>query len=148
MLKAGANRQIGLALLVVAIAARHALRSYRNYAIDSRAAEPRTCGMGSDDKSSCRSRPVGEDLIRWCYWTAGYPRPILAQHFECTVAEIQGIVSGGFLLRPDSGPRAPALPNHAHSRAVAHRFLSALAPCLTQRGQPVQRTGDLSPSYL
>ncbi len=35
------------------------------------------------------------DLIRWCYWTAGYSRPLLARHFECTVAEIQEIVSGG-----------------------------------------------------
>ena len=36
-----------------------------------------------------------QDLIRWCYWTAGYSRPLLARHFECTVAEIQEIVSGG-----------------------------------------------------
>jgi hypothetical protein len=36
-----------------------------------------------------------EDLIRWCYYTAGYSRPLLAKHFECTVAEIQEIVKGG-----------------------------------------------------
>ena len=35
------------------------------------------------------------DLIRWCYYTAGYPRPLLARHFETTVDEIQDIVSGG-----------------------------------------------------
>jgi hypothetical protein len=36
-----------------------------------------------------------KDLIRWCYWTAGYSRLLLAKHFETTVAEIQEIVSGG-----------------------------------------------------
>jgi hypothetical protein len=36
-----------------------------------------------------------EDLIRWCYWTAGYSRPLVAKHFETTVAEIQQIVSQG-----------------------------------------------------
>src|SRR5258708_6268706 len=36
-----------------------------------------------------------KDLIRWCYWTAGYSRPLLAKHFETTVAEIQEIVNGG-----------------------------------------------------
>jgi hypothetical protein len=36
-----------------------------------------------------------EDLVRWCYYTAGYSRPLLAKHFESTVDEIQEIVSGG-----------------------------------------------------
>ena len=35
------------------------------------------------------------DLLRWCYYTAGYSRPLLAKHFETTVDEIQEIVSGG-----------------------------------------------------
>jgi len=30
-----------------------------------------------------------QDLVRWCYYTAGYSRPLLARHFECTVAEIR-----------------------------------------------------------
>lgn len=36
-----------------------------------------------------------QDLIRWCYYTAGYSRPLLAKHFATTVDEIQQIVSGG-----------------------------------------------------
>jgi hypothetical protein len=36
-----------------------------------------------------------QDLIRWCYFTAGYSRPLLAKHFQTTVDHIQEIVSGG-----------------------------------------------------
>jgi hypothetical protein len=48
-----------------------------------------------------------QDLIRWLYYTAGYSRPLLAQHFETTVDEIQEIVSGG-LPREQSPPTSAA----------------------------------------
>jgi hypothetical protein len=48
-----------------------------------------------------------EDLIRWCYYTAGYSRTLLARHFECTVAEIQEIVSGGLPREQNPASSAP-----------------------------------------
>jgi hypothetical protein len=51
--------------------------------------------------------PEEQDLMRWCYYTAGYSRPLLTRHFECTVAEIQEIVSGG-LPREQNPPSSAA----------------------------------------
>jgi hypothetical protein len=51
------------------------------------------------------------DLIRWCYYTAGYSRPLLARHFETTVDQIQAIVSEGL----------PREQNPASSAAEAKR---------------------------
>jgi hypothetical protein len=64
-----------------------------------------------------------KDLMRWCYYTAGYSRPLLAQHFECTVAEIQEIVSGG-LPREQNGAaskRQPASSNFKRIRCCLKR---------------------------
>jgi hypothetical protein len=55
------------------------------------------------------------DLIRWCYYTAGYSRPLLARHFETTVDEIQQIVSEGLPREQNpaitvEGKRQPRMP--------------------------------------
>ena len=47
---------------------------------------------------------MDEDLIRWCYLVAGYPSARLARDFECSIAEIEEIVSTGLaqILNPAS----------------------------------------------
>jgi len=44
------------------------------------------------------------DLVRWCYVIAGYPRARLARDFECSVSDIEEIVSTGLaqILNPAS----------------------------------------------
>ena len=36
-----------------------------------------------------------EDLVRWLYVVAGYPRARLARDFECSISDIEEIVSTG-----------------------------------------------------
>jgi hypothetical protein len=67
-----------------------------------------------------------EDLIRWCYWTAGYSRPLLARHFECTVAEIQEIVSGG--LPREQNPASSAAEGKRQPRKLEFQADSLLPP--------------------
>ena len=45
-----------------------------------------------------------EDLVRWLYVIAGFSRARLAQDFECTVADIEEIVTTGLMriLNPGS----------------------------------------------
>lgn len=45
-----------------------------------------------------------EDLIRWCYLVAGFPRAQLARDFVCSVSDIEEIVSTGLgrILNPGS----------------------------------------------
>ncbi len=43
-----------------------------------------------------------EDLIRWCYVIAGFSRTRLARDFQCSIGDIEGIVSSGLgrMLNP------------------------------------------------
>src|SRR5258708_16061622 len=67
-----------------------------------------------------------KDLIRWCYWTAGYSRPLLAKHFECTVAEIQEIVSGG--LPREQNPASSASEDKRRTCKLEFQTDSLLRP--------------------
>jgi hypothetical protein len=54
-----------------------------------------------------------QDLIRWCYVVAGMSRSKLARDFECTVDDIQAVVSSGLsdvLLPRKSKRRASSKP--------------------------------------
>src|SRR5258707_15896813 len=65
-------------------------------------------------------------LVKWCYDTVGYTRPLLAQHFECTVAEIQEIVSGG--LPREQSPAASAAEDKPQPRKLEFQADSLLRP--------------------
>jgi len=49
-----------------------------------------------------RLTPQEEDLIRWCYVIAGFSRAQLALDFQCSIGDIEGIVSSGLgrMLNP------------------------------------------------
>lgn len=54
-----------------------------------------------------------EDLIRWCYVVGGLSRARLARDFECSLNDIQQIVSTGLgevLSRGHVQPAAPVIP--------------------------------------
>jgi hypothetical protein len=67
-----------------------------------------------------------QDLIRWCYYTAGYSRPLLAKHFQCTVGEIQQVVAGG--LPREQNPTSSATEAKPQPRKPEFQADSLLRP--------------------
>ncbi len=64
--------------------------------------------------------------MKWCYYTAGYTRPLLARHFECTVDEVQAIVSGG--LPREQNPAGSAGEDKPQPRKLEFQADSLLRP--------------------
>jgi hypothetical protein len=53
-----------------------------------------------------------ENLCRWCYIVAGFSRARLARDFECSIAEVEKIVSTGLgeMLSPGAKVTPKVLP--------------------------------------
>ncbi len=62
-----------------------------------------------------------QDLVRWCYLVGGLSRAQLARDFECSISDIEGIVSTGLgrVLNPASAAKDKRKPRKLDFQATS-----------------------------